>query len=270
MKLSIIIPVYNEARTVGALLERVWSQPLPGFERELVVVESNSTDGSRELVQNFITQHPNTRSCSIHAIYESRPHGKGHAVRAGFAAASGTIFLIQDADLEYDTADYLKLLEPIASGAANFVLGSRHIGPNGWSIRKFSGERRYAFVMNIGGMVFHALFNVLFGTRLTDPTTMFKVFRADCLRDLSFVCDRFDFDFELVGKLVRRGFIPLEIAISYQSRGFAEGKKIRILRDPPTWIWAMLRARFGALDVKPDTAKKLPAFSINAYPIDRD
>jgi hypothetical protein len=98
-------------------------------------------------------------------------------------------------------------------------------------------------------LLFHALFNAVFATRLTDPTSMYKVFRSDCLDGLNFTGNRFDFDFELLGKLIRRGFRPVEVAVSYQSRGFDEGKKIRVLRDPLTWVFAILKCRFTALGV---------------------
>jgi glycosyltransferase involved in cell wall biosynthesis len=247
MKVSIIIAVYNEAGTVATLLDRVWAQPLPGPGKEIVIIESNSTDGSREIVTEFQARHAGDAAAEIRVILQEGPKGKGNAVRQGLQAASGEIVLIQDADLEYDVADYPELLRPIIDGRAALVLGSRHMGPNGWKIRKFAKGGPRAALMNVGGMLFHALFNVLFGTRLTDPTTMYKVFRADCLDGLTLSCDRFDFDFELLGKLLRSGFRPLEIPVSYQSRGFDEGKKIRILRDPFTWIAAIFACRFAIM-----------------------
>src|SRR5262249_5959959 len=134
---------------------------------------------------------------------------------------------------------------PIGGGRAAVVLGSRHMGPLGWKIRKFATGGPRAALMNVGGMLFHTLFNLLFGTRLTDPTTMYKVFRADCLDGLTLTCNRFDFDYELLGKLLRSGYRPLEIPVSYSSRDFSEGKKIRILRDPITWIAAIFATRFA-------------------------
>jgi glycosyltransferase involved in cell wall biosynthesis len=177
-------------------------------------------------------------------IYQEEPRGKGHAVRQGFAAASGDILLIQDADLEYDAADYPDLLSPIIEGRAAFVLGSRHMGTERWRIRQFAHRGLQTAFMNLGGMLFHGLFNALYSTRLTDPTSMYKVFRADCLNGLSFTCDRFDFDFELLGKLIRAGYTPLEVPVSYKSRGFDEGKKIRIFMDPCTWVVAIVKSRF--------------------------
>lgn len=244
MKVSIVIAVYNEAPTVATLLERVWSQPLP-CARELIIVESNSTDGSREIVAQFVARHAGDAATSVRAIYEHAPSGKGHAVRQGFAAASGDILLIQDADLEYDVADYPELLNPIIEGRTAFVLGSRHMAPQSWKIRQFAHHSLLALLMNAGGLLFHALFNTLFGVRLSDPTSMYKVFRSDCLRGLSFSCNRFDFDYELLGKLLRAGYRPLEVPVSYQSRGFDQGKKIRIFRDPVTWVYAILKCRLS-------------------------
>jgi glycosyltransferase involved in cell wall biosynthesis len=247
MKVSIIIAVSNEANTVAALLDRVWAQPIAGATKEIIIVESNSTDGSRQIIDRFVARHADQTSQRIHLIHEARPLGKGHALRLGFAVASGDIFLIQDADLEYDVADYPALVKPIVEGRAAVVLGSRHMGPNRWNIRKFAHGRLQAVFMNLGGMLFHWFFNAVFSSRLTDPTSMYKVFRSDCLAGLSFSCNRFDFDFELLGKLLRAGFRPLEIPVSYNSRGFEEGKKIRIFRDPVTWVLAIIRSRVTTL-----------------------
>jgi glycosyltransferase involved in cell wall biosynthesis len=249
MKVSIIVAVYNESATVETLLERVRAQELPGIDKEIIVVESNSTDGSREIVAQFIARHKTGSCAQILAIYEDCPRGKGHAVRRAFDAATGDILLIQDADLEYSVADYPDLLAPIIAGQAMFVLGSRHMGAAHWKIRRFARCSLMASFMNVGGGLFHAFFNLTFSTRLTDPTSMYKVFRADCLNGLGFRCNRFDFDFELLGKLIRAGFTPLEIPVSYESRGFNQGKKIRVLKDPLTWVVAILRCRFERLRV---------------------
>jgi glycosyltransferase involved in cell wall biosynthesis len=257
MKVSIIIAVYDEARTVATLLERVWAQPIPGTGKEIVIVESNSSDGSREIVAEFAARHCADSSAQIQVIHQDRANGKGAAIRAGFGAATGDILLIQDADLEYDVADYAELLTPILEGRTAFVLGSRHMGPDGWKIRKFANNGLQASFMNLGGMFFHALFNLLFSSRLTDPTSMYKVFRADCLAGLQFTCNRFDFDYELLGKLMRAGFHPLEVPVSYKSRGFDDGKKIRVFRDPPTWVLAILKCRFAPLGV-PGAAREDP------------
>ena len=246
MKVSIIIAVYNEAATVGSLLERVWSQPLPGLTRELIIIESNSTDGSRGIVAEFAARRTGAAHAQVRVIYQDRPCGKGYAIRQGFAVASGDILLIQDADLEYDVADYPNLLQPITEGHTPFVLGSRHLGPDSWKIRQFANNGLLASFMNAGGVLFRGLFNLVFSVRLTDPATMYKVFRSSCLDGLRFDCNGFDFDYELLGKLILAGYSPLEVPVSYKSRGFGEGKKIRIWRDPLTWVVAILRCRFLA------------------------
>jgi glycosyltransferase involved in cell wall biosynthesis len=228
-------------------LDRVWAQPIPEASKEIIVIESNSTDGSREIVAEFQARHAAEPASRIQVIHEPRPMGKGHAIRQGFAAATGDILLIQDADLEYDVADYPELLKPIIEGRTAVVLGSRHMGPDRWQIRKFTQDGLKTAFMNFGGILFHAFFNMVFSTRLTDPTSMYKVFRSECLNGLNFTSDRFDFDFELLGKLIRAGFRPLEVPVNYKSRGFDEGKKIRIFRDPPTWVLAILKSRFAAL-----------------------
>jgi glycosyltransferase involved in cell wall biosynthesis len=256
MKVSIIIPVYNEAKTLATLLARVWAQAIPGASKEVIIVESGSTDGSRDIVADFLAHHAGDPLVRVQAIHEEIPKGKGHAVREGFRVATGDILMIQDADLEYDTADYPRLLSPIIEGHAALVLGSRHMGPERWSIRDFSGAGLRSAWMNLGGVLFHGFFNLLFSTHITDPTSMYKVLRADCLDGLTFSCDRFDFDFELLGKLLRAGFVPFEVPVSYKSRGFDEGKKIRMLRDPLTWVVAILKARFRSLGREFDSGGK--------------
>src|SRR5258708_38187318 len=162
MKVSIIIAVYNEASTVATLLNRVWARPLPEASKEIIIVESNSTDGSREIVAEFLARHAAESSQRIQVIHQPRPRGKGHAIRQGFAAATGEILLIQDADLEYDVTDYPDLLEPIIERRTAFVLGSRHMGPNRWKIRKFAHGGLQAVLMDFGGLVLHALVNAVF------------------------------------------------------------------------------------------------------------
>jgi glycosyltransferase involved in cell wall biosynthesis len=238
--LSIVVPVYNEAATARQTLDALVAKEIPGVQTEILIVESNSTDGSREIVLGY-RDHPRVK-----IILEDRPLGKGHAVRAGFAAATGDILLIQDADLEYDLDDYETLLAPIMAGRQAFVLGSRH-GRGGWAIRKFSDQPVRALVLNLAHWTFTLLINASLGIWLKDPFTMYKVFRRDCLNGLTFTCNRFDFDWELLIKLVRKGYRPIEIPITYRSRSFQQGKKIRMFRDPLTWLVAWGRARFGRL-----------------------
>ncbi len=239
--LSVIVPVFNEAGTVAELLDRLLAHPLGRLDLEVVIVESRSTDGSREIVSRYAAD-PRVR-----LVLEDRPRGKGHAVRAGFAAMTGDFVLIQDADLEYDLEDYDALLEPLLAGREAFVMGSRH-GGRSWKIRSFGGQPVQAFVMNLGHWFFAAVVYALYGLALQDPVTMFKVFRRDCLYGLTFECNRFDFDFELLLKLVRKGYRPVEIPVNYRSRSFAEGKKVSMWRDPWTWMRALVKYRLTVID----------------------
>lgn len=237
---SVIVPVYNEIATVRAALDALVAKRLAGFELQLIIVESNSSDGSREVVLGY-----RGLPC-VTVILEEAPRGKGHAVRAGLLAATGEIVMIQDADLEYDLADYERLLAPIAAGEHAFVLGSRHTR-RGWAIRKFTDQKVHAAVLNLAHWTFTLMINASLGIWLTDPFTMYKVFRRDCIKGLKLECNRFDFDWELLIKLVRRGYRPVEIPVSYRSRSFKAGKKVSMVRDPVTWIIALAKYRFQSL-----------------------
>ena len=236
-KLSVVLPVFNEIKTFSTLMDRLAAKKVPGVDKEIIIVESNSTDGTREAVQRY-EGYPGVR-----VIYEDRPQGKGHAVRTGLAAVTGDVVLIQDADLEYDIDDYDVLIKPFIEGPARFVLGSRHTENTGWKIREFEKNKATAFVMNVAHGFFTLMFNLLYGTRIKDPTTMYKVFRTECLDGITFECNRFDLDWEIVAKLVRAGHIPREIPINYRSRSYSEGKKVRFFRDPLTWIRAIIKYR---------------------------
>jgi glycosyltransferase involved in cell wall biosynthesis len=258
-KVSIVIPVFNEASTVLELLEAVKKQELPQqLKKEMVIVESNSTDGSRGIVQGFVEKYKNSESSNVEVqlLLQERPQGKGNAMRLGLQAVTGDIILIQDADLEYDVADYPQLLQPILDGHTEFVLGSRHLSAGHWKIRKFEESPLKSAIMNFGGSFFHSFFNVLFGVTLTDPTTMFKVFKTECIRGVIFESNRFDFDFELMAKLLKLGYTPLEIPVSYKSRGFAAGKKVTFFRDPITWIIAIIKFRFKRIKRMPEIVRK--------------
>jgi glycosyltransferase involved in cell wall biosynthesis len=237
------MPVFNEAATVGNVIDEVLKVDLAGRRLELIVVESNSTDGTRELVAEY-TNQPGVR-----LILQDEPRGKGNAVRAGLAAATGDVILIQDGDLEYSVDDYPQLLSPIEEGRTTFVLGSRHVA--GRPMRHFQESRLTSVALNAAHWVFTGLFDLFYLVPLRDPFTMYKVFRRECINDLKLVSDRFDFDWEIVAKLVRRGHIPLEVPVSYESRDFKNGKKVRLIRDPLTWFVALVRFRVVAITPQP-------------------
>lgn len=245
--------VYNEAETVATAVERVLGAEIPGVDVELIVVESNSSDGTRPIVSRYASD-PRVR-----LVLQDAPRGKGAAVREGFTHVTGDIILIQDADLEYSVDDYPKLIAPIVRGEVDFTLGSRHVP--GQPVRMMDESRFVAPLMNAAHWMFTWLFNVTFRTNLRDPFTMYKVFRSECIEGVEFVSDRFDFDWELAAKLVRLGYRPIEIPVEYTARSFHRGKKVRFFRDPPTWIAACLRFRLCSLpdqgrDVRPASARE--------------
>jgi glycosyltransferase involved in cell wall biosynthesis len=233
--LTVVMPIYNEIDTLNEVIANVLAVELANTTIDLVIVESNSNDGSKEEVMRLL---PNPR---ITVIFQQEPKGKGFAVREGLNAAKGKIILIQDADDEYDVADYEKLVTPIVTGQATFVSGTRH--KPGEPMRSFGRRGVRSSILNVGHKLFTYMFNVVYRVKLTDPFTMYKVFKTDIIRDISFVSNRFDFDWELVAKLIRTGHYPLEIPVSYNSRGFEEGKKVRPFRDPITWIVALIKFR---------------------------
>lgn len=237
--LSIILPVYNERATFSALMQRLLALELSNVQKEIIIVESNSQDNSRELVLSYQDYR------EVKIVLQEKPSGKGNAVREGMDHATGDILLIQDADLEYDLNDYFALLEPLLAYRHPFVLGARHGGK--WKIRHFSDQVQLSAYFNFGHVLFTTLLNLLYGQRMRDPFTMFKVFQRDCLYNLKFECNRFDFDFELVIKLLRKGYVPLEIPVNYSSRSFKEGKKVNMFRDPLTWIRASFKYRFAKI-----------------------
>ena len=246
--LSIVMPVFNEQQTFRECFDRVLAKSVKGVDKEIIVVESNSTDGTRELVEAI------HREEGVKVILQDRPKGKGNAVRAGLQAVSGDIVMIQDADLEYDVHDYDALVHPILTHRTAFVLGSRHTGS--WKMRQFNDQKMSATFFNMGHTFFRGLLNLFYGQSLKDPFTMYKVFRADCLYGLAFQCDRFDFDFEIVIKLVRKGYTPLEVPVNYRARSFKEGKKVSALRDPWTWLWALVKYRFSKMDVLSEVERR--------------
>lgn len=254
-KLSLIVPAFNEASTLHALMESVLKKELPDCDIEVVLVESNSTDGTRAIAQQY-ADHPRVR-----LVLEEKPRGKGHAVRTGFEHATGDFILIQDADLEYDIEDYEAVLEPLLMGKVLVVLGSRH-GGSPWKMRQFTGQAWLSGMLNFGHWFFTFLVNTLFRQRLRDPFTMYKVFRRDFLYGVKLSANRFDFDYELLIRLVQKGYKVIEVPVNYRSRSFKEGKKVSFWRDPLSWLWILFKlrvTRHDPLDVIEAAQKKKEA-----------
>jgi hypothetical protein len=236
-KLSIILPVFNEHRFAAQVIDAVLAKELP-IDREVIIVESNSTDGTREIVQRYET------APGVRVIYEDKPRGKGHAVRTGLQHVTGTIVLIQDSDFEYDIDDYDALLEPILHHKAMFVLGSRSLGLDDWKVRKYDTTPVRGLLLNFAQVMFAKTYNVLYQQRATDVNTMFKVFRSECLDGLDLHSNGFELDIELACKLARNGNSPMEVPVNYIARGFEDGKKIRFWRDAVPSYFALYRYRF--------------------------
>ena len=236
-KLSIVLPVFNEVRYAAQVIDTVVAKPLR-IDKEIVIVESNSTDGTRDVVARYAGRP------GIKVVYEDRPRGKGHAVRTGLEHVSGSIVLIQDADFEYDVEDYDALIEPILQHKAMFVLGSRSLGLDDWKVRKYQTTPVRGLALNFAQVVFAKTYDLLYQQRVTDVNTMFKVFRAECLDGLDLESNGFELDIELACKLARNGNSPMEVPVNYVARGFDEGKKIRFWRDAIPSYAALFKYRF--------------------------
>lgn len=232
MKLSVVIPVFNERATISELLRRVAEAPLPdGLELETVVVEDGSTDGTRELLRGFAQEgNPPFR-----LVEQPRNQGKGAALRRGFQEATGEIVLVQDADLEYSPRDYPRLLDPILQGEADVVYGSRFLG----------GPHRVLFFWHyLGNKALTTLSNMLTDLNLSDMETCYKVFRRELLEGVTLRSNRFGIEPELTARFARKGARIYEVPISYHGRTYAEGKKIG-WKDGLVAVWAILRYNLG-------------------------
>lgn len=225
IKLSIIIPVFNEKKTIEEVIKRIKKVILKEIRKELIVVDDCSTDGTTKILKD------SQKKYKFVLLRNKKNSGKGFSVRKGLEIATGDIIMIQDADLEYDISEYPDLISPIIEKKAKFVMGSRHLQKGGWKMRQFLDSKVYAKVLNAGSIFYSRLFSFVYNVKLTDPGTMYKIFRKECLDEITLKSNHFDIDWELAGKLIKRGYKPLEIPISYKSRSPKEGKKIKFGRD---------------------------------------
>lgn len=221
MKLSVIMPVYNEAGTIAEIIKKVKAVPL---DKEIIVVNDCSVDGTAEILAGIT---------GLKIIKHEKNRGKGEAIKTGLKEATGEVVIIQDADLEYDPNDYLKLLEPIAAGRTEAVYGSRNLAANK------SGGKIYKW----GGIFLSRLANFLYGLNITDEATGYKVFKTELLKELNLRCERFDFCAEVTAKLGKGKHKIIEVPISYNPRSRVQGKKIQ-LKDGLKAAWLLIKYKF--------------------------
>jgi glycosyltransferase involved in cell wall biosynthesis len=229
-KLSILIPVYNEKQTVLAVLEAVARAPAAGLEKELIVVDDGSTDGTRQILAQL---DGSKYQASIY--FHEKNQGKGAALRTAQGYATGDIIIIQDADLEYDPEQYPQLLKPILEGRADVVYGSRLAGG--------SVTRAFKIAHYFGNKFLSLLTNILYNCTLTDMETCYKVFKSDIFKRVTIKSNRFDFEPEITAKVLKQGVRLYEMPINYYGRDYAEGKKIT-WRDGFAAVWALIKFRF--------------------------
>lgn len=223
-QVSVIIPVYNEVKTILEIVRRVQSQPNVG---EIIIVDDCSRDGARELLQQ--TLFPDT----VKVLYHEKNMGKGAAIRTGVQAATKDIIIIQDADLEYNPSDFPVVLRPILDGVADVVYGSRFLGIH----------RSFMLHHYLGNRFLSLMTNILYNNMLTDMETGYKAFRAPIIKSMRIRSNRFDFEPEITAKVLKRGYRIYEVPIYYAGRDYSEGKKIT-WRDGFAAIWALVRFRF--------------------------
>ncbi len=229
MKLSIVIPTYNEENTIMEILKRVLQAPLgDGIEREVVVVDDGSTDSTSQLMKAY-------EGSSEVFYYRKENGGKGSAVRYGVERCTGDIVVVQDADLEYDPNDFKKLMEPILNGETRVVYGSREL----------SKSEHSSLLFYLGGQLVTVATNILFGTKLTDEPTCYKMFDAKLLKSVKLESDGFEFCPEVTAKVLRKGEQIKELPISYAPRDREHGKKIKAW-DGVVAIWTLLKYRLKA------------------------
>jgi glycosyltransferase involved in cell wall biosynthesis len=226
LKLSVVIPVYNERDTILTVVSRVMALPVP---KEIIVVDDCSTDGTRDCLESL------NGMAGLRVLWQPRNLGKGAALRCGFEAAEGDVVIIQDADLEYEPRDMLQVVRPIVMGEVDVAFGSRYLQGRGDAD---------SLAHRIGNGLLTGLSNLLNGVQLTDMETCHKAFRIHVLRSLELKQNRFGFEPEVTAKIARRGYEIREVPIHYRPRGYAQGKKIGA-RDLLSTLWCILRYGFA-------------------------
>lgn len=226
MELSIIIPVYNERGTILKVLNTVKNVDIGDIEKEIIVVDDGSTDGTKDLLKEI-------KDNDIKIFYHGKNAGKGTALRTGFKYASGDLIIIQDADLEYNPNDYVNLLKPILSKETRVVYGSRFLEANHKEIP----------LHYIGNKLLTLITNSLYFSKITDMETCYKVFTRDVIKKINLKAKKFDFEPEITAKILKNGYNIIEVPIEYNSRGFSQGKKITWI-DGLKAIYYLIKYRF--------------------------
>ncbi len=228
-KLSIIMPVYNEKKTIEQMVKTVEDTPLKGYLKELIIVDDGSTDGTRDIIKKMKTRYKN-----IKFILKEKNEGKGSAVREGIKHVTGDYAVIQDADLEYDPADYTRLLGPLEKGFADVVYGSRFIG---------GSHRSFLFWNYVANKILNIVTNILYNTLLTDMETCYKMFKAGILKSLVLHSNGFEIEPEITAKILKKKYKIYETPINFYGRGYEEGKKIKA-SDGFIALWTLIKNRF--------------------------
>lgn len=225
MKITVIIPVFNEKNTIQEILKRVEKI---GLANEIIIVDDGSTDGTREILQEYNNTNP------YKIILHEYNQGKGAAVNTGIQAANGDVIIIQDADLEYDPREYPNLLKPIEEGIADVVYGSRFLG---------AARRPILFWNMVANKILTLVTNILYNNILTDMETGYKVFKREVVKDMTLHAKRFDFEPEFTAKVLKKKVRIFEVPISFNPRDYSEGKKIRMW-DAFEAMWTLIKYRF--------------------------
>jgi glycosyltransferase involved in cell wall biosynthesis len=223
MKLSVIIPVYNEKETILKILDKVQKVPI---EKEIIIIDDGSNDGTTEILKGIKEEN-------IKIIFKDKNDGKGSAIREGLKYVTGEIIVIQDADLEYEPMDWIKMVELIEKKDVDVVYGSRVLGKG----------KKSSFFFYLGGRILSIISNILYNAQITDEPTCYKMFKKNVIESINLKCKRFEFCPEFTAKVRKKGYKIYEVPISYNPRTIKEGKKIK-LKDGIIAIWTLIKYRF--------------------------
>jgi len=226
--LCIVIPVYNEEKTIAEIIERVMNVTIEGINKKIVIVDDKSTDSTRDILGKISAKYPD-----IKVILKDKNEGKGAALKTGFAAAEGDYIIIQDADLEYDPEDYKVMVDSFRHSEVDVVYGSRFMGKH----------RAFLFLNYVANKILNLVTNILYNTTLTDMETCYKMFKAHLIKEIEIKSKGFEIEPEITAKMLKKNAKIYEVPISFYGRSYDEGKKIKAI-DGFKAIWALIKYRF--------------------------